>query len=134
MADKSDLAEFEPVKIKQNRGPTLEFQGKLLCSTDWDARENLMRLELWMTKGGALIPVTRSVSFSDKRDLVSAAVIEPQTTSKLEERDGETWCTGYIILNEQEMRFACLDFWDWTDRARSMVREQLGWSLKQQVA
>lgn len=43
-------------------------------------------------------------------DQITAAVIQP----------GE---------DEQARRFACMDQWDWHDRARSMVRK-LGWSLR----
>ena len=34
---------------------------------------------------------------------------------------------------QQAMRFAVMDFFDWTDAARSMVRKRLKWSLKREV-
>jgi hypothetical protein len=52
-------AGLKPVKIKQNRGPTLKFEGRLIASTEWEARDSLM-------------------TFDDGRgDYVSAGVIEP---------------------------------------------------------
>ena len=108
------------VTIKQSRGPTIEFEGRLLASTEWEAREGLMRIELYQTKGGALIPVTRSTFEDGRRALVSATVVE-------------TGAAGAAGFYEQSARFDVMDFWDWTDRARSMVREQLGWTLKRVV-
>jgi hypothetical protein len=35
--------------------------------------------------------------------------------------------------NEANMRFDVMDFWDWTVRARSMVRKELGWALTRVV-
>lgn len=102
--------DIERVKIKQSRGPQLEFEGRLLCSTEWDARDSRMRLELWQTKGGSLIPVTiGSPGYEGAREIVTAAVVEAG--------------------DEAEMRFAAMSQWDWTDRARSMVRKRLGWKL-----
>lgn len=131
---------FGPVTIKQSRGPTLHFQGKLLASTEWEARDSQMRLELYETKAGALIPVTHA-KFDSGREVVTARVVDPdfgpvQGRIIDDVDEGGNQIRRYIedrVPNEQAMRFACLDFWDWTDRARSMVRK-LGWSLKREIA
>lgn len=118
------------VTIKQSRGPTLEFQGRLLAHTEWEARDGLMRLELWQTERGALIPVTRS-RFDDegRRALVSATVVEPYRLA-----DQKVAVPGEVPQTDDAlMRFAVMDHFDWTDRARSMVRDQLGWVLKRVV-
>lgn len=110
----------ENVRIKQNRGPTIEFKGKLLASTEWETRDGQMRLELYQSRGGALIPVTRTDFEDGRRALVSASVIESDPNVP-------------EVNREADMRFAVLDHFDWNDRAKSMVRQQLGWKLTQVV-
>lgn len=125
-----NAAGFGPVKIKQSRGPTIEFKGRLLASTEWETRDGQMRLELYQSRGGALIPVTRTDFEDGRRALVSAAVVEPvKPGAPIDNGDG-TWRYGADLDAEQARRLAVLSFWDWTDRARSLAREQLGWSLK----
>ncbi len=108
MTDTTPIADYERVKIKQNRGPTYVFDGKLLAETSWKSRHgDEMKLELWQTAGGALIPVTES-------DVETRAiVIEP----------GEDFA----------MKCAVMDFWAWENRARSMVRKALGWGFSMEI-
>lgn len=101
--------EMEPVTIKQDRGPTLKFSGLLIAKTEFDMRSGgAMRYEIWETAGNALIAVSKT-----NRE-TRAVVVEP----------------GY----EFDMRCAVMDFFDWENRARSMVRDQLKWRLVREVA
>lgn len=111
--------EFTKQRIAQRRGPTLSFQGKLLCSTEWQARGDPVTvfLELWETPEGNWIAVSAFEREGDdgRRDTAHAVVIERSD-------------------DEQAMRFAAMDAWEWQDRARSMVKSQLKWNLTVQVA
>lgn len=111
-------AGLERVEIVQARGPTIEFWGRLLCSDEFETRgQDPMRieLELYQTKAGALIAVTASTPVArEGHEVVRATVVEAQG-------------------DEQAMRFAVLDHWDWEIRARSMVTKKLKWQLRQDV-
>lgn len=101
--------EMEPITIKQDRGPTLKFSGRLIAKTEFDMRSGgAMRYEIWETAGGALIAVSKT-----NRE-TRAVVVEPG--------------------DEFEMRCAVMSFLDWENRARSMVRDQLKWKLVREVA
>jgi hypothetical protein len=94
--------------IRQRRGPAIRFTGAMIAKTEFDLRDDrTMRLELWQTEGGALI----AVSTTDQE--TRAEVVEP----------GE----------ELAMRCAVMDAFDWHDRARTMVKEQLKWKLVREV-
>lgn len=129
-------ATYIEAEIKQNRGPTLRFRGRLLAVTEWTTKGHdiaHMKIELWETRGGALIPVTRSEFDDGRRSLVSATVVEPvKPGAPIANGDG-TWRYGSEADGEAAMRFAVLSHFDWNDRARSMVRE-LGWKLVREVA
>ena len=112
---------MEDVEIKQTRGPTLRFKGTLLAEEAWDARDGVMRLELWQTEGGALIPVTDG-PMRGGRD-VRAEVVRPIAHPLMA---GE--------LDFAAMQDAVMDFFAWDNRARSMVRKHLKWSLVRDVA
>lgn len=90
--------------IRQRRGPTIKFTGQLIAMSEFEMRNGQeMRLEIWETEGGSLIPV--SVTADETR----AGVIAP--------------------ADEMAMRFGVMDFFDWQDRARTMVKDQLKWRL-----
>ncbi|MCW1985614.1 UNVERIFIED_ORG: hypothetical protein M2348_001346 [Sphingomonas sp. R1F5B] len=109
---------FERLEIVQGKGPTIEAWARLLCSDNFEirGREPLrIVLELHQTRGGALIAVTRSTPTDrDGLVVVRATVVE--------RRD-----------DEQAMRFAVMEAFDWHMRARSMVTKKLKWSLRQDV-
>lgn len=101
--------EMQQKSIRQRRGPTIKFTGALIAKTEFDMRGGQeMRLEIWQTAGGALV----AVSASDEE--TRATVVEP----------GE----------EMNMRCAVMDAFDWNERARSMVKDQLKWRLQKHVA
>lgn len=110
--------EYEKVEIAQNRGPRLLFDGRLLASTSFavPAKGLTIDLEIWQTRGGSLVAANFS-SFDNGtgREFGEAVVIEPGP-------------------DEQARQFAVMDQFEWSDRARSMVRKQLKWKLSRQVA
>ena len=110
--------EYERVDITQARGPRLKFEGKMIARTDFQSRgHDPMRIayEIWETRGGALIAVSNA-SPADREGFenTEALVVKPEV--------------------EQTMQFIVMDFFQWHDRARAMVRKQLKWKLTQQIA
>lgn len=102
-------AAAERIRIKQERGPSIDFTGSLVAKTEYTTRRgDEMRLELWQTIGGAYI------ALSETNRETRATVIEPG--------------------DEFEMRCAVMDAWDWDVRAKSMVRDVLKWKMIRQVA
>ncbi len=99
--------------IKQSRGAAIRFRGECIASTSFDSRGGPMMLEIWETERRALIPVTRGETPNGRPD-VRAAIVR-----LVDGADAPTL----------EMRLAVMDFFEWADRARSMVRDQLKWSL-----
>jgi hypothetical protein len=111
-------AEYERVEVVRQRGPTLEFSGRLLASHEFTTRsDDPMRVEfeVWETVAGAYVAVTTTTPAEREGvELSSATVVEPQDDA-------------------QAMRFAVMEHFDWHDRARAMARKQLGWSLRAEV-
>lgn len=103
------MTEYSLKVIRQTRGPKIRFNGKLIAS-DYDGP---LDLEIWQSEGGALITVT--IGEMRGREDVRAEVVEP-------------------MENEQAMHFAVMDHFNWDNRARTMVKEQLGWNLVREVA
>lgn len=112
------MDDYQPVEIKQNRGPMLEFEGRLLCATSFPvhAKGMTIDLELWETRGGSMVAASFSTPDNgEARTLGEARVIGPGP-------------------DEQARRFAAMDQFEWNDRARSMVRKQLKWKLSRTIA
>ena len=108
--------EWERVETVQMRGPTVEFTGRLLASTEFTTKGGAldMALEIWETKAGALVAVSSGMSWGrESREDARVTVVSPTD-------------------DVQAMRFAVLDAFDWDNRARSMARK-LGWSLRLEV-
>ena len=102
---------YEVVEIVQDRGPTIEFHGKLLGSAEFDTRKGgRVEMELWQTRGGGIVGIITH------GDHVSAKAFD------LGDYQGE-----------MALRFAVMDFFAWDVRARSMVTKKLGWSLRKDV-
>lgn len=110
-------AELESFTLPDTKGPTLSFMGRVIASDQYRtrSREPLnMEMTLYETQGGAYIAQTvaspaEQQGFEDAR----LTIVEPAE-------------------DEQARRFAVMDAFGWTDRARSMVRK-LGWTLRQDV-
>jgi len=135
--------EFTTINIKPSRSAPLRFKGKLIAQTEWTTgRGDQMRFEIWETEGGALIAV-RDGDDGDGNGYTDAIVVEPIYKA---EQPMEVQASGedgsrivrlgptYPVLDEAAMRFTVLGFFEWHDRARSMVRKQLKWSLLRRVA
>lgn len=99
---------MKQTRITQRRGPAIRFTGTLLAKTEFETRQgHAMRLEVYETAGGSYVAVSST-------DLETRAeVVEP----------GE----------EIDMRCAVLEAFDWHERARGMVRDQLGWQLLREI-
>lgn len=117
------MTEYSLKVIRQTRGPKIRFNGKLIAS-DYDGP---LDLEIWQSEGGALIPVT--IGEMRGQDDVRAEVIESPTL------DGSSLMLDREMkMRDKAMHFAVMDFFNWDNRARSMVKEQLGWNLVREVA
>lgn len=108
---------LEPVTIKQTRGPTLEFNGTLLGEYETGRMDNggWFEGELWQTEGGSYVAVAYLRFAHRDDDEGGRAVIVPPSDDELA-RQAE-------VMNA----------FDWSPRARTMAREQLGWDLMQVV-
>lgn len=111
------MSEFEPINIKQTRGETIETTAMLLGETEFSMRGRVprqARLEVWQTRGGALVAVSEFRPETEGGfDDVRAVVVEPRDDA-------------------QEMRFEVMRFFEWDNRARSMARD-MGWDLTRRV-
>ena len=120
IARSSSLPEgSEEFEIKVSRGPVLEFRGRLLAEHSWTTRAPdpmNVSFEVYQTFGGALVAVS-SMHPADREgfEKVEALVVEP-------------------IEDTQAMRFAVMDFFEWSQSARSMAHKQLQWNLRRDVA
>lgn len=103
-------AEFERVELVTARGPVVEFTGRLMRQDAFDVAAGKVRLEVWQTEGGALVAVD---SFDNGEDGERIKVCTP---------------SGGI----EDQRMAIMEFFGWTNRARSMARK-LGWSVRRDV-
>jgi hypothetical protein len=110
--------EWERIEINQARGPRIEFTGRLLAETQFETRGEWpvqIKMEIWQTKAGAMIGATYSAKAGYPDTEEADAVVVPYQE------------------NEQAMRFAILDHFEWDLRARSMVTKKLGWGLRLDV-
>lgn len=109
-------AEYERVEIDQSRGPRVEFTGRLLADSEFQTkgRDALsITLEIWETKGGALIAASYAAPIDrNGHENARVTIVEPD--------------------EPQAMRFAVMEAFDWELRARSMAKK-LGWSLRLDV-
>lgn len=100
--------EYERVELVQERGPTIEFTGRLVCETRWTTGDGETELQVWETEAGAYVAVEEAPRYGGT--VIRAGVIPASE-------------------DRQTMRFAVLDFFGWGTRARSMV-VKAGWSLR----
>lgn len=113
----ADYTECRRIEIEQSRGPTIAFEGKLLCTrtAELPASEMPLKMAIYQTTAGALIAVSSRPEDGDEGDAcIRAAVVE----------------VGDDI---QAAHFAILDHFDWDRQAQAMVAP-LGWSLRREVA
>lgn len=124
------VAEFARLRIVQTRGPTIKAEAaRLLARQEFETKGRTpcaMVFEIYETRGGALIAVSRStpIEFDGFED-VRAVVVD--TEAIYSERPALRQATA------QDMHFAVMDHFSWEDRARTMARK-LGWKLNREVA
>lgn len=132
--------EWERVEIVRSRGPKLEFTGRLLAEHEFQTRGRGptfdMTLEVWETKGGAMIAASYGQPVDGGREIVEATVVKPIYQYNLDTHyqtaalaDGDPSQS----VDAQAMRFAVMDAFDWTDAARTMATKRLKWSLREEV-
>lgn len=109
--------EFERIEVVQQRGPRIEFVGRLLSEQEWVTRGSdpmKVAFEIWETQGGALV----AISSTEPADRVGIEIVKA------------------IVVERQDdvlaMRLAVMDFFDFHDRARTMARK-IGWDLRVEV-
>lgn len=110
------MSEYETITIRCSKREALRFKGKLIAETEWTTKhDTTMRFEIWETQGGTLIPVIEGELPGEDAVKVSAEVVPPHP-------------------NPFEQQVAVMQFFEFHDRARSMVKKQLKWRLVREVA
>jgi len=122
--------EFTTINIKPSRSAPLRFRGKQLADVEWDTKDRSgipdggwMRFEIWQSQGGSLVAV-RVGENAEGHGYTDALVVEPVDPSPTDEEGQPPFA----------MRDAVLTFFDYHDRARSMARKVLKWSMLRRVA
>ena len=116
-------AQYDPKTLKPSRGAPVRFKGRIIAETEWDTKDGCwMRFTVWETRGGAYIAQT-SGDVPGKPDQVhcSVTVVEP-IYDDADERD------------ETAMQIAVLQHWEFHDRAKAMLKRELGWAPVIEVA
>jgi hypothetical protein len=111
--------EWERVEFVPTRGATVEFTGRLLAEDSFESKGNRpdpisVQMSNWETKAGGLVAVDETQRL-DGESTPRLAVLVASPTSDV-----------------QEQRFAVMEHFGWSSRARSMARK-LGWSLRVEV-
>jgi hypothetical protein len=109
--------EWERVEFLPTRGATVEFTGRLLVEDEFESRGPTpiaAHMQIWETKGGALVAVDETQRIGTDSTPRLAVLMAPP------------------IADVQEQRFAVMEHFGWSSRARSMARK-LGWSLRVEV-
>lgn len=112
--------EWQRVEIPQTRGAILEFTARMVGTVRFETRKRdqervAVTMAVYETRAGALVAVSATVLLdaADGFEDIRAMVVEP-------------------IGDELAMRCAVMDFFGWSDRARSMMRKA-GWSYRVEV-
>lgn len=124
--------------MKQDRGPTLIFEGELLAESEISTRQGKMLMQVWETQGGAYIAYSElRYEDTDRLDR-RAEVIEPILRDEPENM-GET--LGKALTGDKNpardlgaMQRAVMDFYSWDYNAIAMVRKQTDFDLRWEVA
>jgi len=109
---------WERVEFVPTKGPTTGFTGRLLIEDEFETkgRDALkIRMEIWETRAGALVAVDETKPLYEGATAKLAVKVCPPTGD-----------------DAQEQRFAVMEHFGWSSRARSMARK-LGWSLRVEV-
>lgn len=108
---------WERVEFVPTRGPTTEFTGRLIGEDTFTTRGReplTIQMQVWETKAGALVAVDETTpQFEGATPKLAVQVCPPSA-------------------DVQEQRFAVIEHFGWSSRARSMARK-LGWSLRVEI-
>lgn len=108
---------WSTVEIEQDYGPKVDFTGRILSANEFVTKSDnpmYVTMKVWQTKGGALIAqLTTEPNDGGGYRAVRCEVVE-------------------VADDLQSMWFAVMDFFDWTDGARSMARK-MNWNLRREV-
>lgn len=109
--------QWERVEFVPTKGPTVEFTGRPIAEDIFKTRGSdplSISMQIWETRGGALVAIDETVpEFAGATAKLAVKVCPP---------------TG----DAQGQRFAVMEHFGWSSRARSMARK-LGWSLRVEV-
>ena len=116
------MSEYEKQRISQaEHGPTVEFEGKLLCETQYHIGSQIGGIEIsneiWETRAGNLVAVlTKTPDDESLHEVTQIAVVE-------------------VAGDEPSIdeRCAVMEHFEWRKQARSMVRK-IKWKLVRKVA
>ena len=117
------MSEYQPTTLRPSRSVPIRTRARILAETEWHtARGDWMRFTVWETRGGAYITV-REGEVPGKPDQIDRVVdvIEP-IVDDAGERD------------ETAMQIAVIEAFDGHDRAKAMVKRELGWAPYVEVA
>jgi hypothetical protein len=103
-------AEYVRVELVPKVGATVEFTGRMLRQDAFEVAAGKIKLEVWQTESGALVAVD-SFDNGERGEQIKV-------------------CTPSGGIEDQQV--AIMDFFGWTNRARSMARK-LGWSVRKDV-
>ena len=138
------MTDFLKKTLKPTTSAPVRFVGRIIAETEWDTRDGCwMRFTVWETRGGAYIAqISGDVPGKPDQVHCSVTVVEPilKATGKTE-RVIEDHKPGIIeskrpVLERDEtaMQIAVLQHFDFHDRAKAMVKRELGWAPVIEVA
>lgn len=115
--------QFQPKTLKPSRGAPVRFKGRIIAETQWGTgkfqpggKECWMRFRVWETRGGAYITeIGGDVPGKPTQVHCTVGIVEP-IMDAVGERD------------ETAMQIAVLQQFDFHDRAKAMLKRELGWS------
>lgn len=148
--------EFQPKTLKPSRSAPVRFIGRIIAETQWDTRDGCwMRFTVWETKGGAYITeIAGDAPGRPDQVHCTVGVVEPiykpsDNSGWLQEinanlRGEQTAAAAFKELDQAiqqspvrddiAMQIAVLGHFDFHDRAKAMLKRELGWAPYIEVA
>lgn len=135
--------EYQAKTLKPSRSAPVRFKGRIIAETEWTTGEGCwMRFTVWETKGGAYIAqISGDVPGKPDQVHCTVGVVEPiwkpgsAVGGEVETNLGTMRpIGGEPERDETAMQIAVLDLFEWHDRAKAMVKRELGWAPVREVA
>ena len=133
--------EYQAKTLKPTRTAPVSFKGRIIAETQWGTgkfqpggKECWMRFRVWETRGGAYIAqISGDVPGKPDQVHCKVGVVEPilkeeQPLGEPNEQGVAHFLPKQIVRDEIAMQIAVLDFFDFHDRAKQMLKRELGWS------